>query len=158
MLMVQYLKESFKKKRTKNSISSDSSSNSSNITSSSSSGSSVRRSGSRSRQTERAVGSRLHSRLNWMCVLPAFRCAFSACFFNAHVKNKRYAGPRPQDAGTHLLLLLHFFLSNHTLQLQCLQRAPGRRVTEKTQLFHTNCRSGRDLGSNPGHLRGRQLR
>jgi hypothetical protein len=28
-------------------------------------------------------------------------------------------------------------LSNYTVQLQCLQRDPGRRVTEKSQLFYT---------------------
>jgi hypothetical protein len=39
-----------------------------------------------------------------------------------------------------------------------LAACPGRKVTEKSQLFHTNRRSGRDRGSNPGHLRGRQCR
>jgi hypothetical protein len=34
--------------------------------------------------------------------------------------------------------------------------SPRHRVTEKSHLFHTNPRSGRDWGSNPGHLRGRQ--
>jgi hypothetical protein len=48
------------------------------------------------------------------------------------------------------------FLFNYTVQLRCFQRAPGRRVTENSQLFHTNRRSGRDRGSNPGHMRGRQ--
>jgi hypothetical protein len=38
------------------------------------------------------------------------------------------------------------FLSNYSVQLQCLQRAPGRRLTD------------RDRGSYPGHLRGRQRR
>jgi hypothetical protein len=46
------------------------------------------------------------------------------------------------------------FISNCTMQLQCLQRAPGRRVTEKSQLFYSNHRSGR--GSHPGHLCGTQ--
>jgi hypothetical protein len=68
--------------------------------------------------------------------------------------------PRPQDAG-HLrfrlfltlksdpgqesnlkvstdYMLLQFFLSNYTVQLQCLQRAPGRRVTEKSQFSTLN--------------------
>jgi hypothetical protein len=40
--------------------------------------------------------------------------------------------------------------------IQCLQRAPGRSVTEKSQLFHTYRRSSRDRGSNPGHRRGGQ--
>jgi hypothetical protein len=54
----------------------------------------------------------------------------------------RYAGPRPKDAETPLLKLRQFILSNYTLQLPCLQRAPGCRVTEKSQLFHTNRRAG----------------
>jgi hypothetical protein len=48
------------------------------------------------------------------------------------------------------------FFFKFPVQLQCLQRAPGRRVTEKSQLFHTNCRSSGDGEWNPGHLRGRQ--
>jgi hypothetical protein len=35
----------------------------------------------------------------------------------------------------------NFCIQLCTVQLQCLQRAPGRRVTEKSQLFHTNHRS-----------------
>jgi hypothetical protein len=35
---------------------------------------------------------------------------------------------------------------------------PQRSFTEKSHLFHTNCRNGRGRGSNPGHLRGRQRR
>jgi hypothetical protein len=68
--------------------------------------------------------------------------------------------PRPQDVG-HLCfrlfltlksdpgqesslkvsseyLLVQFFLSNYTVQLQCLQRAPGRRVTEKRHFSTLN--------------------
>jgi hypothetical protein len=37
-----------------------------------------------------------------------------------------------------------------------LATCPSRRVTETSQLLHTNHRSGRNWGSNPGHLRGRQ--
>jgi hypothetical protein len=33
------------------------------------------------------------------------------------------------------------------MQLHYFRRAPGRRVTKKSQLFHTNRRSGRDWGS-----------
>jgi hypothetical protein len=68
----------------------------------------------------------------------------------------RYAGTRPQDEGTLPHLLLQLLLSNYTVQLQCLRRAPGRSVTEQRQLVHTNCRSGRDRGSNPGCLSGTQ--
>jgi hypothetical protein len=39
----------------------------------------------------------------------------------------------------------YLYLSNFAGQLQCLQRASGRRVPEKSQLFHTNHRSA-DLG------------
>jgi hypothetical protein len=38
-----------------------------------------------------------------------------------------------------------------SILLQCLRRAPGRRVTEKSH-FSTKRRSGRDRESNPGHL------
>jgi hypothetical protein len=65
--------------------------------------------------------------------------------------------PVPLDAGTPLLSLLQTL--NYLLsQLQCMRTCPGRRVTEKSHLFHTNCRSGRDQGMNPGHLRSRQRR
>jgi hypothetical protein len=37
-----------------------------------------------------------------------------------------------------------------------LATCPGRRVTEKSQLFHTNHRSDQVQQSNPGHLHGRQ--
>jgi hypothetical protein len=36
------------------------------------------------------------------------------------------------------------------------ERAPWRRVTEKSHFFHTKRRSDRDRESNPGHLWGRQ--
>jgi hypothetical protein len=35
-------------------------------------------------------------------------------------------------------LRLQFFLSNYTVQLQCLQHAPGRRVTEKSHFSTLN--------------------
>jgi hypothetical protein len=49
-------------------------------------------------------------------------------------------------AETPSLLQQQFFLSNSTMQLKCLQRAPWCRVTAKSQLFHTNRRSGWDRG------------
>jgi hypothetical protein len=61
--------------------------------------------------------------------------------------------PEPQGAGRPLLLqLLIFNLSIY------LRTCPHRRVNEKSNLFHTNHRSGRDRGSKPGHLCGRQRR
>jgi hypothetical protein len=45
---------------------------------------------------------------------------------------------------------------NYTVQLQCLQCAPGRRVTARIKLFHTHRWSGRF--SNLGHLRVTQRR
>jgi hypothetical protein len=63
-------------------------------------------------------------------------------------------GPRPQDAGTLLLLPLEIY----NLNCSAWEHAPRRRVTKKSRLFYTNCRSGRNQGSNPGHLRGRQQR
>jgi hypothetical protein len=38
----------------------------------------------------------------------------------------------------HRLLATAIFLSNYTVQLQCLQRAPGRRVTEKCHFSTLN--------------------
>jgi hypothetical protein len=47
------------------------------------------------------------------------------------------------------------FLFYDTVQLQCLWRASGRRVTRQNKLFHTS-RCGRDWRSNPVHPNGTQ--
>jgi hypothetical protein len=66
--------------------------------------------------------------------------------------------PVPQDVRTPLLLQLEIFKLFLSL-LQCLRTCPWHRVTYKRRhLFHTNCRSVRHRGLNPGHLRGRQRR
>jgi hypothetical protein len=45
-------------------------------------------------------------------------------------------GVQPQSLNR--LLATAIFLSNYTVQLQCLQSAPGRRVTEKSQFSTLN--------------------
>jgi hypothetical protein len=45
-------------------------------------------------------------------------------------------GVQPQSLNR--LLATAIFLSNYTVQLQCLQRAPGRRVTEKSPFSTLN--------------------
>jgi hypothetical protein len=70
----------------------------------------------------------------------------------------RYAGPRPQDAGNTFAFANAIFVIQPYSAIAGPATCTERRVIEKSKLFHTNRRSGRDWGSNSGHLRGRQRR
>jgi hypothetical protein len=49
----------------------------------------------------------------------------------------------------------NFFNPFYNLNCTAWERAPWRRVTEKSHLIHSKRRSGRDRESNPVHLRGK---
>jgi hypothetical protein len=56
------------------------------------------------------------------------------------------------------LLSLLKNINLYIISIAVLENVPPTQGYKKEPLFHTNCRSGRDRGSNPGHLRGRQRR
>jgi hypothetical protein len=66
-------------------------------------------------------------------------------------------GLGPQDARTPLFLLLQIF-NLSIISIALLETCPGRRVTKRKNLFHTNRRSVRDRGSNPCHPQSKQRR
>jgi hypothetical protein len=86
------------------------------------------------------------------CILVFFKRIYSLELLSADKLTKSFAcgiprpiqGPRPQDEGTPLLSLLQILYQTIQRKLQCLRRAPRRKVKEKSQLFHTNPKSGRD--------------
>jgi hypothetical protein len=80
-----------------------------------------------------------------------------SCPLNAVFRILR--GPVPQDAGTPLLLLLHFF-NLSTISIAVLENVSLRRGYRKETpfLFYTNGRSVWDRELNLGHLWGSQRR
>jgi hypothetical protein len=64
-------------------------------------------------------------------------------------------GPRPQEIFASANANFNLFI----ISIAVLENVPPYAgLQKKIQLFHTNRRSGRDRGSNPGHLLGRQRR
>jgi hypothetical protein len=82
------------------------------------------------------------------------------CFFRMYFLNTKllfeYGIPRPTQ--TRASRCGNTFATAIFLPVYNLNCSALKRVTEKSHLFHTNCRSSRARGSNPGHLRGRQQR
>jgi hypothetical protein len=65
---------------------------------------------------------------------------------------------QPQDVGHLCLRYCKFVNPFYNLIGSAWERAPWRRDTEKSHLFYSKRRSGRDQKWNPGHLRGKQRR
>jgi hypothetical protein len=80
--------------------------------------------------------------------LTRLSCSLNAVFQVLH-------GTVPQDSGIPLLLLLQNF-NLFKISVALLENVSPTPVYRKEHIFYTNCRSGRDWGSNPGRLRGRQ--